>query len=75
MFASPNRLGKDAARDAIKSALEADVGYCRPGHCKLSYLKLASLTRLQILALILVLILDAANVLTWPRQDKPLKTS
>jgi hypothetical protein len=26
MFASPNRLGKDAARDAIKSALEADAG-------------------------------------------------
>ena len=26
MFASPNRMGKDAARDAIKSALEADVG-------------------------------------------------
>jgi hypothetical protein len=26
MFASPDRLGKDAARDAIKSALEADAG-------------------------------------------------
>jgi hypothetical protein len=26
MFASPNRMGKDAARDAIRSALEADVG-------------------------------------------------
>ena len=26
MFASPNRMGKDAARDAIKSALESDVG-------------------------------------------------
>jgi hypothetical protein len=26
MFASPNRLGKDAARDAIKAALEADAG-------------------------------------------------
>ena len=26
MFASPNRMGKDAARDAIRSALESDVG-------------------------------------------------
>ena len=26
MFASPNRLGKDAARDAIRNALESDAG-------------------------------------------------
>jgi hypothetical protein len=33
MFASPNRLGKDAARDAIKICFRGRCGYCRSGNC------------------------------------------
>jgi hypothetical protein len=68
MFASPNRLGKDAARDAIKSALEADAGTVDQA-IAIVLSKAGKPYSLADVGPNTRAYLDAANVLTWPRQE------